>query len=307
MPGYDFVPTAENSFNYDFESCTLEQAQGVLWLSSVVSLRVDGYSSTEEWLFDAATGAPLPLPEVLFQALFTPGGYLDFIGKYWIKAVKKSFKEARACAGEAPYRESSLYYEIGYRVDGGELWVRFVGEAYPPNNRACNPDVEKSIPLAQVKPYLNALGRRVLVESNFPGMSPIEQYVANKQFAPLRQDNVYIFGKINGKWPFSLAVRVTKDGIVTGYYYYDSKRVKIDLSGTWRNGVLRLTEQVNGKKTGAFEFMLASDGTSRGVFFSGLDDMLAGEWTSGDGKKSYPVELTALKASQNKVLDRFKK
>jgi len=79
-----------------------------------------------------------------------------------------------------------------------------------------------------------------------------------------------------------------------GTYYYTKQKKKIkfrgpDISKIGANGVQKMTETVNGKKTGYF-------------LFTNLDVMkaktIAGNWYTMDGKTSYPVVLNLEKIKE---------
>ena len=64
-------------------------------------------------------------------------------------------------------------------------------------------------------------------------------------------NNLALFGKMNGKYPFSMMINVQGKN-VSGHYYYNSKKELIELTGKIGNGKLILKEYVGGNHTGTF-------------------------------------------------------
>ncbi len=135
-------------------------------------------SITEELFFDLNTGALLKITPIPFQALFTSSGYTDFINKYWIEGVKMEFEKAIKCAGMEPY---CTYYDItGFAVDSNMLSISLTDDCYPHVVEGCSPVYEIAVELDTIKPYLNNLGKYILIESTYLKLSPIEKFLKNQ-------------------------------------------------------------------------------------------------------------------------------
>jgi len=183
----------------------------------------------DKMYFDLKTGELLKFTIIPFQALFTLTGYLDFINKYWLKGVKKEFLDASECAGIKPY---CTYYDISsYSVNGNKLSVSLKEDCYPYVSRACSPIFEILVELDSIKQYLNDIGKYILFESNYFSKSSIEMFLENERLKEKLPENFFIFGAIDNKYSFSMAININKDNQVSGYYYYNSKFQKIELNG----------------------------------------------------------------------------
>ncbi len=205
---------------------------------------------SDEMFFDLKTGNPLPNIEIPFHTLFTLPGYLDFLHAYWLEGVKNEFVSAMECAGFEPYCD---YYDINYHVDSSRLIVSLTDDCYPHVAQGCSPTFEVSAELDTIKQYLNDIGKYMLLESNYMTMTAIERFLKNKELTGTIPNNVFLFGKIHDRYPFSMALHIDKEQI-TGLYFYDSQRKKINLKGQDNDYAMFLTETVDNKKTGFFEF-----------------------------------------------------
>lgn len=133
---------------------------------------------SEELFFDLNTGAPLKFTPIPFQALFTSSGYSEFINKYWLEGVKIEFEKAIECAGMEPY---CTYYDItGFAVDSNMLSISLTDDCYPHVVEGCSPVYEIAVELDTIKPYLNNLGKYILIESTYLKLSPIEKFLKNQ-------------------------------------------------------------------------------------------------------------------------------
>jgi hypothetical protein len=205
---------------------------------------------TDEMFFDLKTGAPLTYTEIPFQALFTLPGYLYFLHAYWLEGVKNEFVTAIECAEFEPYCD---YYDINYHVDSSWLIVSLTDDCYPHVALGCSPSYRVSVELDSMKSYLNDIGKYMLMESNYMTMTPIEKFLKNEELIDTIPNNVFLFGKIHDRYPFSMALNIDKEQI-TGLYFYDSQLEKINLKGQHNDYTMFLTETVNNKQTGFFEF-----------------------------------------------------
>jgi len=206
---------------------------------------------TDELFFDLKSGAPIHSTAIPFQALFTLPGYLDFLHKYWLEGVKNEFVSAVECAEFEPY---CSYYDINYHVNDNQLFISLTDDCYPHIAQGCSPVYTVSVELDTIKPYLNNIGKYMLLESNYMTMTPIEKFLENEKLIEKVPNNVFLFGKIDDKYPISMAINNDKKEQISGLYYYDSKLQKITLEGQCDDYSMSLTETANNKQTGFFEF-----------------------------------------------------
>jgi hypothetical protein len=253
----------------------------------------------DEVYFDLKTGEMLSMPIIPFQALFSLSGYVDFIQKYWLEGVKKEFKGVEKCAEMEPY---CSYYDI--EIDSAnkkKVYISLIFDCFPRVVQACSPSFSKSIELTTISQYLNDVGRYMLLESNYFSKSPLEKFLENRKLNSKLTENIFVFGKIDKKYPFSLAINIANNGIVSGFYFYDSKLQKISLSGIKQNDKITLTEKIENIETGYFEFKYWSnrdkslkdefalyDGTEKLTYITGL-------WTNKEKTKTFPILINEIK------------
>lgn len=234
---------------------------------------------TDEMFFDLKSGEALKYTVIPFQALFTLSGYLDFLNKYWLEGVKKEFATAIECAGFEPYCN---YFDItSYRLEGQNLSISMTEDCYPHVALGCSPVYSLSVKLDSLKHYLGPVGKYLLIESNYMNLSPIEKFLKNEKVMEKVPDNTFLFGKINDKYLFSMAINMDNAEQVTGYYYYNSKLQKINLKGKISENKLFLTETVNNKQTGFFELDINID-----------NQPIFGKWLNTEKTKSLDVQFT---------------
>jgi len=251
--------------------------------------------------FNLKTGEELQMSEIQFQTLFTLSGYLDFINNYWLNGVKKEFKEAIECADYEPY---CSYYDIDYSVNENKLLISLTNDCYARVSRACSPYYNLSIPLDSVKTYLNDVGKYILIESDYFSKSPIDKFIENKRLKEKIPNNVFLFGKIDNKYPISMAICINKQNQISGYYYYDNKLQKLNLYGEQKGEEILLTEDVNGKITGFFELKISKDYDPKGLFIMANSDdkndkYLTGKWYDTKKTKQLDIKFTEAKTKNS--------
>lgn len=275
-----------NSFNqseleefrwYDV-TCSSEIKEDILY----ISFSGEYYGAypnyvTDELFFDLKSGAPLEPAAIPFLALFTLPGYLDFLHTHWLEGVKVEFEFAIECANFEPYCD---YYDINYHMDSNSLIVSLTHDCYAHVAQGCSPSYELSFEPDSIQPFLNDIGKYMLIESNYMTMTAIEKFLKNKELIDAIPDNVFLFGKIHDRYPFSMALNIDKEQI-TGLYFYDSKLQKIILKGQIKDGFMVLTETVNNKQTGFFELDINVD-----------NDPIDGKWWNSEKTKSLDVMFT---------------
>jgi hypothetical protein len=240
----------------------------------------------DELFFDLKSGEPLKLTVIPFQALFTLSGYLDFLNKYWLEGVKNEFITAIECAEIEPY---CSYYDINsYNVDSNKLSISLTDDCYPHVSQGCSPVYRISVELDSIKQYFNNIGKYILFESKYMTMTPIEKYLENKKLIEKVPANVFLFGKMDDRYPFSMAINIDNKEQILGLYYYDSKLHKINLKGHSNDNTMFLTETVNNKQTGLFEFDINIDNYP-----------IEGKWLNFEKTKSINVKFTKIMTCKN--------
>ncbi len=234
----------------------------------------------DELFFNLKSGEPLKLTYIPFQALFTLSGYLDFIHKYWLEGVKNEFIAAIECAEFEPYCN---YYDIDYEANSNRLSISLTDDCYPHVALGCSPTYSISIELDSIKHFLNPIGNYMLLESKYMAMTPIEKFHENEKLKERIPDNVFLFGIIGDTYPFSMAINLDNKEQSFGLYYYDAKLQKIELKGRCNDTSMFLTETVNAKETGYFEFDTNID-----------DYPIYGRWLNSTKTKSLNVEFTKI-------------
>lgn len=254
---------------------------------------------TDEFYFDLSTGDELTKMNVPFQSLLTLSGYLDFLNKYWLPGAKDAFRKAMACAGgEQPY--CSLYDIDSYTVQDRKLTITLTGDCYEHAVQSCNPQYTTTVPVDSVGQYLNETGLNLLLQGDYFSKSPIDQFIANKKLVVQLPENRYYFGKVDNKYPFSMALNFDGQRNVKGYYYYDKSRQPITLEGLERtDGTLTLTETSGGKVTGQFDLKYITDYDQKGIAlfdaYGNNEGYLVGKWMNPDKTKVFDIYFTEVK------------
>jgi hypothetical protein len=241
---------------------------------------------TDEFLFDLKSGELLNYTIIPFQAIFTLSGYLNFLHKYWLEGVQEEFKTAFECAEFEPY--CSLYDIDGYGINDNKISIYLTDDCYPHVAQGCSPVFSISVEIDSIKQYLNSIGKYILLESNYMDLNPIEKYLENEILKVKVPDNIFLFGKIADKYPISMAINIdTQEGIL-GLYYYDTKFQQITLNGYNQDYAMFLTETVNNKQTGFFEFNTDID-----------NHPIDGKWMDIEKTKRFDVKFTKILTCKN--------
>ncbi len=255
-----------------------------------------------ELFFDLSTGEKMDNRDIPFQALFSLQGYLDFLNRYWFTpALKDAFKKASTCAGSEP---SCSYYDISnFTIEEGLFKASLETECYPHAAQACSPSHSIAVPLDSVKPHLTETAKKMLLVDHYYEKRGVEKFLYNKSAWKDMPHNLYLFGLINDKYPFSMAITINQEsGATTGYYYYDKKMQKINLKGTFAHNILDMTEAVNNTQTGKFYFTWTDQYNEEAIALydtHGKGEYLNGTWLSMDGSKKFKIRLTEVVATKN--------
>lgn len=253
----------------------------------------------DEMYFDLRTGKRLTKFEVPFQTLFSLSGYLDVLNKYWLTDVKKEFDSARECSDDEP---NCTYYDIqNFSTHNNQLVIALTNDCFEHYRRYCSPSYSVSIDLDSIKQYLSKLGKHILIETNYMSASPIEQFLESQNFRKMIESHLYIFGKIDGKYPVSIALNTDDKGQISGYYYYDKNHKNITLTGKHKNALKEIIETYNNKVTGRFDFSVSNGYDPEAFHFfdkiSGENIYMRGKWTNPEKTKAYEIEIYAVKVT----------
>ena len=281
-----YVQSELEEFRWYEVACSSEIKDSILYISFAGEY-YGAYPSyiSDELFFDLKSGELLKLTVIPFQTLFTLSGYLDFLNKYWLEGVKNEFETAIECAEFEPY---CSYYDINYEVDSNKLSVSLTNDCYPHVAQGCSPVYRISVELDSIKQYLNNIGKYILLESKYMTLTPIEKFLENEKLIEKIPDNVFLFGKIDDRYPFSMAINIDKREQISGLYYYDSKLQKINLKGQIKDDTMFLTETVNAKQTGYFEFNIS-------IYNYPID----GKWLNFEKTKSLNIKFTKIISCKN--------
>lgn len=215
------------------------------------------YPSTqhETYFFDIETGQPFTIP-----TLFSLNGYLDFLEKYWLKNCSAAIKEAYQCAEMTDdvcnykcFNFDNFYIEI----DSLKLETN---TCFPHAMQSCDPDISDKFSINKIKGYLNNYGKYILELSSVRATVP---------------KSYFFIGNINEKYKINIALEINSNNQVNGYYYYETQKKKIKLTGSITNGVLVLKEYINNSYNGVFEIPWKED-----LYF------LEGIWKNKDNSKN---------------------
>lgn len=246
-------------------------------INAILDGSVTGFGQpvSESLYFDLKNGnrinAPEPVPSLSY---FSTDGYLQFLKDYnIIEDYNIAAKEAIECAGgnipmchlhqlEFSFNE----HKVSVYMDRYECYARW--------GYACLFTAGAELKIEAFLKYLNNETKEyfklVSEKRTFEILKKRQSLIVPKNFA--------LFGKINDEYSFSMMINV-KDKNVNGYYYYNSKKELIRLTGKIENGKLTLKEFVNEKHTGTF-IIEKPENFNEKIY-----------WETADGKKRYNVTI----------------
>ncbi|WP_339785968.1 hypothetical protein [uncultured Imperialibacter sp.] len=254
---------------------------------------------TEDLYFSLKTGEILNNANIPFHSLFTLDGYLDFLHRFWMAKVKIAFQEAIECAESEPY---CSYYDIySYGVDNDKLNFALVEDCYPRVSRACAPYVSATLPLDSVISYLSDEGKKILLTDSYTSKRGIDRFLYNRSAPRTVKNNAFLFGKIDGKYPFSMAIHFEfGKNQIDGYYFYDRKLEKLKLAGSLQGNSLILDEFLDEHRTGSFTLNISDKYVKGGFPVYTPDDKsfyISGTWSNPDKSKTFKIEFSEAKFS----------
>lgn len=282
-----YVQSESEGFNWYGVEFTSEINKDILYIS-FSGVYVGAYPNgvTEELFFDLKSGEPLYSTKIPFHAILTLSGYLSFLHKHWIEGVQEEFKTALECAEFEPY--CSLYDIDRYTIIDNNISIYLTDDCFPHVARGCSPVFRISVELDSIKQYLNNIGKYILFESNYMNLTPIEKYLENERLIVKVPNNVFLFGKIADRYPISMGINIDNQENIIGFYYYDTKFQQITLKGRIQEETMFLTETVNNKQSGLFEFDINIDNYP-----------IDGKWMDFEKTKSFDVKFTKTMTCKN--------
>jgi len=253
----------------------------------------------DDLFFNLNSGEPIYYRQVPFVSLFTLSGYLDFINNYWLAGAKEKLNAATSCAGMEPL---CSYNDItDYTIKGSKLTVSLTQSCFARVAQFCSPDYSVSVELDSIMGYLNEKGKAILSEKNNYSKNPIDKIIANQKLfdseilKKQKQNKLYLFGQIDGKYPISMALNIDAAGQISGYYYYDERLQKLKLKGQKKDNTISMTETFNKRETGFFEIKYSSTYEADGLFIMGSNEnskYLIGNWRNPESTKSFDIKFT---------------
>ena len=304
----DFNKNQSIEFRWGNIRSNFEIKEEVLYLKISATYYGGNYPNDYEYdiFFNLKSGEELFYTQLPFESLFTLSGYLDFLNKYWLAGGKDKFKAAEACAGSEAL---CSYYDISeYTVNDNKLSLSLTEYCFARVTQFCSPSYTVSVELDSVQQYLNNTGQSILAESNNFSDDPIDRIIANQKLfnrntiSNLPQNRHFIFGKIDDKYPISMALNIGTDGEVSGYYYYDNKRQKLSLEGEKKGNTISMTETVNDQTTGFFELRYSNDYEKKGLYYSnrnGDGQYIVGHWRNPENTRSFDIIFSEVKSITN--------
>lgn len=234
-----------------------------------------GQQVSETLYFDLTNGNRIKPPEfVSALSYFSTDGYLQFLNDYnIIEDYNIAAKEAIECA-EGTIPNCHLHkLEFSFHDDNVSIYMDQY-ECYPRWGYACIFSVGAKLKVEDFLKYLNKETKEYFkLVSQGKTFEMLEMRNALKT-----PKNFALFGKINGKYPFSMMINVLGTN-VSGHYYYNAKMELIKLSGKIDNGKLILREYVDGNHTGTFVIEKPESFNERI------------HWESADRKKRFEVTV----------------
>ncbi|MFT6134075.1 MAG: hypothetical protein ACJAZM_000558 [Cyclobacteriaceae bacterium] len=131
-----------------------------------------GYSD-ELLLFSLASGEEIVHQPIAFRDFFAPDSFRRFLDDYWYSEVFSKFEEATNCAGMEPNCKMDDIQSYILTNDG--LEISLTRDCYPHAAESCIPTHSTVVKLEDVSEYLNAFGKKVILEDRYPAMSVLEK------------------------------------------------------------------------------------------------------------------------------------
>jgi hypothetical protein len=291
-----FDPDSVSQFNWSNIDFQYEIESNVL----LISFTGDYYgpymsSAVENLFFDLSNGDLLEENLLKFHNLFSIDGYFSFLKKYWLPECIKEYNEATQCANYEPYCDC---YDINFSSSGNDqISFSLIDDCFPHVIQVCSPSYSISIDIKSIKPFLSNFGSCALFQKEYFKMSSIGQLLFYKENYPKIPSYFFIIGSIDDQHPFSMALEFNnKTKKVNGYYFYNKKNIPIKLEGEYDSTSIKITESVNNKKTGRFEFELNGNYIENGLSI-GEDKYCSARWFDAKNNE-FTIKLKDIKINR---------
>ena len=231
--------------------------------------------------------------EIKLKYFFEPKEYIELLSKTWvprIEQIKKKYPDnieyEYACDDCSSSNASLHSFGYEYEIREDSLYFSLNSVAYFRDfcyRNFCSPQLKVACPIERVT-QLFKNGFDELKYSQLDRLSKIVFYKEHLE-NDLGETRI-ISGKIDGKYPFLMALNIKKgENKVNGHYMYTSNRRFLTLKGSLiGDKSFEFIEYLSDKSTGKFELEYKGDLVSQ-------YDIKDFKWHSSDGKKSYKVKV----------------
>lgn len=229
---------------------------------------------------------------IKLEYFFEPKEYLELLSNTWIPRIQQIEKKypddiayeyaCEDCNSSDAYLHAFSYE---YEIKEDSLFFLLESVAYYRDvcyQGFCSPQLKIAYPIKYVKP----LFKKDFDFSKYLQLDRLSKIVYYKEHLENKsKETKLISGKIDGKYPFLMALNIRNKNDINGYYMYTAKHKFIELKGhIVGNKKIELIENLNNESTGKFE--LVYDGN-----LSSQYDIENFKWYSPNGNKSYEVTV----------------
>lgn len=229
---------------------------------------------------------------IKLKYFFEPKEYLELLSNTWIpriQQIKKKYpddKDYEYACEDCTSSDAYLHaFNYEYEMKEDSLFFLLESVAYYRDvcyQGFCSPQLKTAYPIKYVKP----LFKKNFDFSKYLQLDRLSRIVYYKEHLENNlKETKLISGKIDGKYPFLMALNIKNKNDINGYYMYTAKHKFIELKGhIVGNKKIELIENLNNESTGKFE--LVYDGN-----LSSQYDIENFKWYSPNGNKSYEITV----------------
>ncbi len=285
------------SFRWYDATFKSEIKDSILYISYAGEYIGGGINDIEnELFFDLKTGERLENYDIPFQGLFTIQGYLDFMNSYWLPKAKNAFKEALNCTDSEP--DGTIYEISDYKLDNGIVSIAMNQIFHKRYDYTCDPLFSATVTVEELLPLLSDKGKLILLTDNYTQKSKVETYLYNEEMRPTLPTNIYLWGQIDNKMPFTMGLNINNESNeVAGIYFYDKIGKNIQLKGTKDDDTFYLEEFYEGKMSGKININSRNPYLPEGfgMFLENSEIYnFLGDWSSPNGDKKLELIFDAI-------------
>lgn len=229
---------------------------------------------------------------IKLKYFFEPKEYLELLSKTWIPKIQEIQKKypdnieyEYSCDDCSSINASLHAFGYEYEIQEDSLFIFLESPAYFRDlcyRSFCSSQLEIAYPIK----YAKQLFKKEFDILKFNQLNKFSRIVYYKDHLENKfKETRLISGKIDGKYPFLMALDIDNKNNIYGYYKYTSKPDFIELRGNILGANnIELVEYVNNESTGKFEIVYKGNLTSQYE----IKDF---KWHSPDLKKSYKIEV----------------